>query len=32
MIDTDSRLRAARGFGKTEKEASMVTLFSVVEV
>jgi len=23
MIDTDSRLRAARGFGKTEKEASV---------
>ena len=26
MIDTDSRLRAARGFGKTEKEAS-ITVF-----
>ena len=31
MIDTDSRLRAARGFGKTEKEASIAVFRKLKE-
>lgn len=31
MIDTDSRLRAARGFGKTEKEASVAVFRKLKE-
>lgn len=31
MIDTDSRLRAARGFGKTEKEASIAVFRTLKE-